>query len=228
MYNDKFNRVEEKYFLNKEQRDNLLLELDNYITKDTFYKSNILNIYFDNENNDLVINSNSKPIYKDKIRLRSYEIPNLDSDVFLEIKSKYEGVTNKRRIKLKLSEFYDYLSGKEINNSQIIKEIDYLFKYYNLKPNYFVAYDRLSFKGIDDDNLRITLDSNLRSRKDNLRLEYGDIGEQYFKGDNYIMEIKTLNSMPLWLTNVLSKLKIYPTSFSKYGEIYKRKEGKVC
>ena len=116
MYNDKFNRVEEKYFLNKEQRDNLLLELDNYITKDTFYKSNILNIYFDNENNDLVINSNSKPIYKDKIRLRSYEIPNLDSDVFLEIKSKYEGVTNKRRIKLKLSEFYDYLSGKEINN----------------------------------------------------------------------------------------------------------------
>ena len=66
MYNDKFNRVEEKYFLNKEQRDNLLLELDNYITKDTFYKSNILNIYFDNENNDLVINSNSNLYIKIK------------------------------------------------------------------------------------------------------------------------------------------------------------------
>ena len=109
-----------------------------------------------------------------------------------------------------------------------MKEIDYLFNYYNLKPNYFVAYNRLSFKGKYDDNLRITLDSNLRSRKDNLRLEYGDYGEKYFKGDNYIMEIKTLNSMPLWLTSVLSKLKIYPTSFSKYGEIYKRKESKVC
>ena len=228
MYNDIFNRIEEKYFLNKEQRDNLLLEIKNHITKDKFYESNILNIYFDNDNNDLVINSNSKPLYKDKIRLRSYEVPTLDSDVFLEIKSKYEGVTNKRRIKLKLREFYDYISGKVINNSQIMKEIDYLFNYYNLKPNYFVAYNRLSFKGVDDDNLRITLDSNLRSRKDNLRLEYGDKGEQYFKGDNYIMEIKTLNSMPLWLTSVLSKLKIYPTSFSKYGEIYKRKECSVC
>ena len=228
MYNDIFNRVEEKYFLNKNQKDLLLSLIDDYITKDKFYKSNILNIYFDNSNNELVIRSNLKPIYKDKIRLRSYDIPTLNSDVFLEIKSKYDGITYKRRIKLKLKDFYDYIKGKKINDSQIMKEIDYLFKYYDLKPNYFIAYNRLSFKGKDDNNLRITFDSNLRSRNDNLKLEYGDFGEKYFNDDKYIMEIKTINAMPIWLTNILSKLEIYPTSFSKYGEIYKRKENKLC
>ena len=64
---------------------------------------------------------------------------------------------------------------------------------------------------------------NFATEIDNLKLEYGDMGNKYFSDDKYIMEIKTLNSMPLWLTNVLSNLKIYPTSFSKYGEIYKKK-----
>ena len=227
MYNDIFNRVEEKYLLDRSQKNKLFFEIKNHITKDKFYKSNILNIYFDNDNNELVINSNSKPIYKDKIRLRSYEVPNLDSDVFLEIKSKYEGITSKRRIKIKLSDFYNYLNGNMVPDSQIMKEIDYLFKYYKLKPKYFIAYDRLSFKDINNDNLRITIDSNLRSRRDNLNLEKGDKGDIFFNEDKYIMEIKTLDSMPLWLTSVLSKLNIYPISFSKYGEIYK-KEGIIC
>jgi hypothetical protein len=36
------------------------------------------------------------------------------------------------------------------------------------------------------------------------------------------MEIKTLNGLPNWFVKILSKLKIYPTSFSKYGEVYKK------
>ena len=50
----------------------------------------------------------------------------------------------------------------------------------------------LANKGKDDENLRITFDSNLRSREDDLRLELGDHGEKYFDEDMYIMEIKTL------------------------------------
>ena len=222
MENNIFRRVEEKYCLSECQKDNFFREIKKYIIKDDYFKSNIMNIYFDNDNNELVIRSNDKPLYKEKIRLRSYDIPTLDSYVFLEIKSKYEGITSKRRIRLKLSEFYDYINGKKIDNNQIMKEIDYLFKYHKLKPNYFIAYDRLSYKSIEDENLRITIDSNLRSRKNNLNLEYGDNGDKFFDDNTYIMEIKTLNSMPMWLTRILSKLKIYPSSFSKYGEIYKK------
>lgn len=222
MKNDIFRRVEEKYFLSKEQAYNLLKEINTYIEKDKYYKSNILNIYFDNNNDEILIRSGDKPIYKDKIRLRSYSTPTLKDDVFLEIKSKYNGVTGKRRIRMKLSEFYNYINNNEIKNTQIMNEIDYLFKYYDLKPSYFVGYDRLSYKGKDNEGLRITLDSNLRSRTSNLNLEQGDYGDLFFDDDRLIMEIKTLNSMPLWLTSTLSKFKIYPISFSKVGEIYKK------
>ena len=223
-----FRRIEEKYFLTDFQKEQLLKKIDEYIEKDSFYKNNILNIYFDNNKDELVIRSGEKPIYKDKIRLRSYSIPNLDSDVFLEIKNKYNGITNKRRIKFKLKDFYDYLDNKYEINTQIMKEIDYLFKHYDLKPHYFVGYDRISYKGIDNKNLRITFDTNLRSRKNDLRLENGDYGEKYFDKDIWIMEIKTLDSMPIWLTNILSKLSIYPISFSKYAEIYKKEVHGIC
>jgi len=217
-----FQRIEEKYFMDKETKDKFFHNISNYINKDKYYKSEILSIYFDNDNKDIVRRSLDKPLYKDKIRLRSYGTPNLDSDVFLEIKNKYEGVTGKRRVILKLSEFYDYLYNNKIKDNQIMKEIDYLFKYYDLKPNCFVSYDRLSYIGKEDLGLRITVDNNLKGRIDDLRLENGNYGDKYFEDDIYIMEIKTLDSMPLWLTNELSKLNIFPISFSKYGEIYKK------
>ena len=110
-----------------------------------------------------------------------------------------------------------------------MKEIDYLFNYYNLKPSYYVAYDRKCYVGKEDELLRITIDTNLRSRKENLTLEYGDDGILYFEKPTYIVEIKTLGAMPLWLVRSLSDLKIYPKSFSKIGNIYiKDKEEELC
>lgn len=222
--NNIFQRVEEKYFMDKKTKDLFFNNIKKYIDKDKYYESEILSIYFDNDNKDIVRRSLDKPIYKDKIRLRSYGTPTLDSNVFLEIKNKYQGVTGKRRIMLTLGEFYDYFYNNKMIDSQIMKEIDYLFKYYDLKPNCFVSYDRLSYKGKKDEDLRITVDSNLKGRTKDLKLEDGNYGEKYFKDDVYIMEIKTLNSMPLWLTKELSELKIFPISFSKYGEIYKKEE----
>ena len=37
-----------------------------------------------------------------------------------------------------------------------------------------------------------------------------------------ILELKVQNAMPLWLSRTLCDLKIYKTSFSKYGEAYRR------
>ena len=228
MYDNIFRRIEEKYFLTKNQKDVLFKEINSYIKKDDFFESNILNIYFDNNHSELIIRSGEKPIYKDKIRLRSYGIPSLEDDVFLEIKNKFNGITSKRRIKMKLNDFYTYLKTGKSNKTQIMNEIDYLFKYYKLKPAYFVGYNRLSYKGISNYDLRITIDSNLRSRNKDLYLENGDYGDLFFDNNTYIMEIKTLGSMPIWLTNTLSKLKIYPISFSKVGEIYKKEMNKIC
>lgn len=224
-----FRRVEKKYLLNRKQKDAFLSDVKKYIEADAFYKSDICNIYFDNINNDLIASSLEKPPFKAKLRLRSYKVPSMDDYVFLEIKNKFKGIVGKRRIKLKLKDFYDYLENGSMEKSQIMREIDYYFKYYNLQPFIFVAYDRVSYRGKDDENLRITIDSNLRSRRDDLRIELGSEGEKYFEDETFIMEIKVLDAMPLWLTSILSKNKIYTTSFSKVGNIYRKvKEMEKC
>ncbi len=223
MYGNIFRRIEEKYIITKEQYEELLKRINNNIEKDQYFESTICNIYFDTISNELIIRSIDKPVYKMKIRLRSYGIPKKKDDVFLEMKLKHKDIVGKRRVKLKLSEFYNYLNkGTYDTNNQIMRELDYFFKYYHLKPAYYLAYDRKSYRGKEEEELRITFDSNLRSRKEDLKLELGDAGKKYFKEDKYIMEIKTLNAMPLWLVRTLSDLKIYPISFSKIGSIYRR------
>ena len=223
MYENIFKRVEQKYLLTEQQYKLLFKKINKYLKEDKYFKSTICNIYFDTINNDLIINSLEKPIFKEKIRLRSYQVPSINDDVFLEIKEKYKGVVGKRRIKLKLKDFYNYLKTNNYDrNSQIMNEINYYFKYYNLKAAIYIAYDRMSYCGKEDKNLRITFDTNLRSRNSDLKLELGDAGKCYFKDKKYIMEIKILGAMPLWLVRSLSELKIYPTSFSKYGSIYQK------
>ena len=100
-----------------------------------------------------------------------------------------------------------------------------------LKPKLFLAYNRISYLSKEDKEFRLTFDKNLRFRTLDLDLNMGDCGKKYFDDDTYILEIKTSNAIPLWFVNVLSELKIYPQSFSKYGNIYKKylfKEGTLC
>ncbi len=221
MYDAHFQRVEQKYLITKEQKEELLKRINNYIEKDIYFESKIHNIYFDTDICELVDRSVSKPIFKDKFRIRSYKRPSVNDEVFLEIKIKYKGVVGKRRTKMKLCDFYHFLKCKKNDSDdQILKEFNYYFRFYNLIPVIFIAYDRLSYRGIDDKSLRITLDTNLRSRRDNLRLEKRARNVNYFEEDMYIMEIKCLNSLPLWLVDTLSHMNIYPRGFSKYGKIY--------
>lgn len=218
-----FRRVEQKYLITTDDYNKILSLAKRKLCKDKFFSETICNIYFDTNNNDLIITSLEKPAYKEKVRLRSYGTPNNNSEVFLEIKKKYRGIVNKRRITLSLKEVHDYLEKNIIpNNSQIMKEIDYTFKYYKLKPVLYLAYDRKSYYLKEDNEFRITFDTNIRSRTNDLKLELGSSGKLHIK-DKYIMEIKSVKGMPPWFSSILNSLNIYPTSFSKYGEIYKTK-----
>lgn len=231
MIQNVFKRVEQKYILTENQYQLLKNTIETYFEKDKYYQTTIYNIYFDNANNDIIVNSIEKPIYKEKIRLRSYGEAKTNDIVFLEMKQKFKKIVYKRRVTLTLKEYNQYLKKNIIpsNNQQIMKEIDYYIKYYKLFPAIFVAYDRKSYYAKEDKNLRVTFDSNLRSRTTNLKLKDTKDNKQYFKESRYIMEIKSLYGLPLWFTKTLSENKIYPTSFSKVGSIYKKERGeKVC
>lgn len=92
MYGAKFQRVEEKYLLTKKEKAAFLKMTKSHLEKDKYFYSEIHNIYFDTKNNDLIINSLEKPVFKDKFRIRSYNKPTLEDDIFFEMKTKYKGL----------------------------------------------------------------------------------------------------------------------------------------
>lgn len=218
-----FNRVEQKYKISEKQYKEILKRLPKNIKMDQYGLYTICNIYYDTPNDELIQKSLEKPAYKEKIRVRSYGTPKLDTKVFLEIKKKCNGIVNKRRIQLPLKEVYDYVEKgiKPNQSSQIVNELDYFLQKYDISKKIFIAYDREAFFDENDDGFRLTFDRNIRSRDEDVRLENGDYGINLLNKGEFIMELKANGAIPMWLVKILSDLKIYPTSFSKYGEIYK-------
>ena len=226
-----FNRYEHKYMLDINTYEKIMKILDEHMDMDSHNNDHtpytISNIYFDTPDDYLIRTSLSKPDYKEKLRLRAYGVPDKDSMVFLEIKKKFHGVVNKRRTKLKLEEAYGFTESgkaptpKEYMNKQVLCELEYFFKIYNLSPKLYLAYDRIAYFEKDNRDLRISFDMNIRSRRYDLALEKGDYGKRLLPDGVYLMEIKTSLAEPLWLTHLLSELEIKRTRFSKYGTEFK-------
>lgn len=219
-----FERTEKKYLLTTAQYHALRSVLDEHMQADKYKEYTVCNLYFDTQFNDLIRRSIEKPEYKEKLRLRSYGAVSNSDKVFLEIKKKFKGVVYKRRIKAPYGEITAYLENgtpPPSDHGQIFCEIDYFIKFYECKPKLFLSYDRTALSGVGEEKgLRVTFDRNIRSRTDRLDLSIPPDGEALLEPDVWLMEIKAPAAMPLWLTEALTALKIYPTSFSKYGRIY--------
>lgn len=217
-----FRRVEKKYVITKKQYLVLKDAITEKMVEDEHGKSTICNIYFDTEAYELIRHSITKPIFKDKVRLRSYNIPTKNSTIYLEIKRKYDGVVSKRRIETSLNQFYSYIEdNNNLEESQIKKELDYYFNYYNLKETMFLSYERTAYYDRENRDFRITFDNNILARNYDLQIEKGNYGVSILDKDKYIMEVKTLGAMPMWFVKILDEEEIYPSGFSKYGEAYK-------
>lgn len=220
-----FQRIEEKYLLTSQQYDRLRAALNGRIEPDEYPRSTICNIYYDTPDYLLIRRSLDKPLYKEKFRLRSYGVPEAGSPSFMEIKKKYNGIVYKRRVQTELSQaeqYMEYGREPEVNDRQIFREIQWFRRSYDLIPRVFLAYDRLAFRSVEDPELRITFDRRIRYRTDELSLSAGDHGTLLLPEDSILMEIKIPGAAPVWLSRILSELKIFPVSFSKYGKSYQK------
>jgi hypothetical protein len=222
-FKDVFERIEVKYLLDDLQYTELMKRLQPMAAIDSYGKTSILNIYFDTPDYKLIKNSLEKPVYKEKLRLRTYGTPQDDTNAFIEIKKKYKGVVYKRRISMPYSEAIDYLvnGGEPKKKSQISSEIDYFLHYYKgIRPAMAISYDRIAMAGIEDPNLRITFDTNIRWRNDHLSLKEGNTGNDILLPGQHLMELKIAGAMSVELAHILDELNIRKTSFSKYGKGY--------
>lgn len=218
-----FKRHELKYLVSTEQREFIESEFARYMIPDEHGESTICNIYYDTPDFRLIRRSLEKPVYKEKLRLRSYGTASKDEKVFLELKKKYKGIVYKRRISLNCDEAQDTLENGErlTENSQIAKEINYFLDFYvDIFPAVYLCYDRTAYFGADDSDLRITFDRNIRWRTEDIDLKVEPYGEQILDRGYSLMEIKAAGSMPLWLAELLAQGGIKQTSFSKYGMAY--------
>lgn len=229
MFQKVFNRYEKKYLLSPETYLALKEELDDYMVEDAYGWHTIRNIYFDTQDNQLIRTSIEKPKYKEKFRVRCYGQPDEESRCYLEIKKKYKGLVNKRRIELSIKEAREYLlDGIEPKKQeQIFKEISYFLSRYDVQPKRYIAYDRLAMYGKEEPEFRVTFDENIRSRVDKLTLTWDGDTEFLLEPGYKLMEVKVYGAMPLWFVNILSKHKIYNTSFSKYGKFYMQEQKEV-
>ena len=223
-----FKRVEKKYLMTEDQCYRFCEAVRDRIEPDTYPLSTICNIYYDTPDYLLIRRSIEKPVYKEKFRLRSYGVPDDDTPVFMEIKKKFKGIVYKRRVRAGEDESVRYLAGgprPNANDPQILSEIDWFFRKYDLQPGMFVAYERLAFRSKEDRNLRITFDWDIRYRVEDMDLRKGADGIRLFDENMVIMELKIPGAAPVWLSEILSELNIYPTSFSKYGRCYLKEFG---
>lgn len=219
-----FQRYEKKYLLSAEQYASLWAELEPRLRPDEFYKSTVCSLYYDTDDYRLIRSSIERPVYKEKMRLRSYGVPDADSPVFVELKKKFGGIVYKRRVRTSESQAMGWLD-RELpapEDSQTCREIDWVLARYALSPKAYIACDRIAYVARDDGELRMTFDSGIRWRDDRLLLSAGTAGEELLADGQVLMEIKMPGSAPLWLAHMLSQARAFPTSFSKYGSCYKK------
>ena len=107
-----FERYEKKYFLTPAGQKALLQTIAPYIKMDFYGKYTICNLYYDTPDWRLIRASLAKPVYKEKLRVRSYGVPAPDGKVFAELKKKYKGVVYKRRITVPAAEVQPLLAGQ--------------------------------------------------------------------------------------------------------------------
>ncbi len=230
-------RGEVKYVLTEERYRKLMAIIADYIEPDLYADSHIRTLYLDTPDNTLIRRSLEKPLYKEKLRLRTYgTIRNLDDPCFMEIKKKACGTIYKRRVDMTLREAVAFcregvypaaslftLDEDERSKArQVIQEMAWMFSLYGpLHPTFTISYNRKAFKERGTDTLRITFDKDILWAKQHDSPIPGIGDKELIPGNICVMEIKAFRSMPLWLVDALNECNIYSKSFSKAGSAFK-------
>lgn len=234
-----FQRYELKYLLTSRQKEQIIKAAAGRMVPDPYGRSTIRNIYFDTDTYRLIRRSIEGTAYKEKLRIRSYRPARAGDTVFIELKKKYDSVVYKRRLAIPLEAAIAGLTdSKPLPDSrpadnaepdsarrskQIANEINYFKAYYQtLRPRVFLSYEREAFYDPDDHNIRLTFDENILARQSDLTLSADSGGKPLLDPNQILMEIKVAGGMPLWITHLLASMKLYKTSYSKYGTVYQR------
>ncbi len=241
-FSDVFARKEKKYLLDPAQFAQMLAVVEAHLAPTEFGCSTVRSLYFDTPEYALIERSLDKPLYKEKLRLRTYGEPSATNPVFLEIKKKFKGIVYKRRVSMSQAAARAYLNGESYEQAcarfpladakaakqslsprsiHIAREIDvFRARYGQLAPSMLIACTRHAFADTKGSELRVTFDSDIVADASAKGFACTQAARGVVQAGWAVMEIKNAGSLPQWLVDALSTAKAYPRSFSKYGNAY--------
>lgn len=231
-----FDRKEVKYRLDAAQRAQLEPLIVEHVPESAYGCSVVNSLYLDLPDGSIIERSLEKPLYKEKLRLRWYGAGPMGSadTVFAELKKKHKGIVYKRRIVLHPDTVRELGAGRvpatfvparvegvsQRTAQQIAAEIEaFCQRHAGLGPAALIRCCRRAFEEPGACGLRITVDEQLVGRSAAPGAPWVPL---LGRGES-VMEVKCHGPYPLWLVRGLDEVRAYPMSFSKYGELHRRR-----
>ncbi|MGV3524738.1 MAG: VTC domain-containing protein [Candidatus Sericytochromatia bacterium] len=224
----RFNRFELKYILEMGKANALMRELA-LLTEPDPHDGNvgyaISSLYYDSPELDFFWAKIEGIKYRRKIRIRVYpgDAPDALAQAMVEIKQRINKTVQKRRLRLPLEEAYQLCKGRmerldlDPVDQTVASEIQYLVQAKHLQPTAVIAYFRRAFMGtIYNPGLRITFDTHLKVRTHSLKLENSGAETYFLDPDWCIMEIKVNDTVPDWVSSLLTQYNCQLNRVSKY------------
>ena len=224
----KFNRFELKYLLTLKQAEELKEHMKDYLLKDSYGSDGsyaITSLYYDTDDYKCYWEKIEGLKFRKKLRIRFYEtIDKLKEDtiVFVEIKQRYDKTIQKRRVAMKYKDALKLCNEKIIpkhnpEDTAVIEEILAMVSEHDLKPTLITSYFRQAFVGTDYDiGLRITFDTSIKYRINDLDLSSKKIGKHIVSPDKVVLEIKVNERVPYWVTELIGQNNYRLIRISKY------------
>jgi SPX domain protein involved in polyphosphate accumulation len=192
-------------------------ELNSYEIASVYYDTADLRFYWDRE---------ESVGYRRKIRLRSYNRAGESNALFVEIKEKHKNFVNKKRINLNENSILNCgIPHYRLPLDQIIaamqdsaeaREFSYLHRRLGLIPIVIIRYIRKALIPQFEDDMRITLDTKITAGGHTLN-SFDKVNEKHIIApDQGILEVKSNQSIPLWLNSILRRYELVQTRYSKY------------
>jgi hypothetical protein len=227
--NHKFNRFELKYLISLQQAEQLKTGLKRYLVPDEHGQDNgryaLSSLYYDSPDLRCYRENDDGLKFRRKLRVRRYETNDVftgESPVFVEVKQRYDRVTQKRRTVLPYREALRLCNDRQIpdhgsGDRAIVEEIYAFLWQYNLRPASIVRYDRQAFTGTEyDRGLRVTFDTALSFQAHQLHLHEQPLGLPMLPPSSVVMEIKVNERIPYWLTDMIAIHNLQRVGISKY------------
>jgi hypothetical protein len=223
-----FNRYEIKYVLPGTAVPALRTELARRMDLDSYAVSGgygVWSVYYDTRDLRFYWEKIEGLRFRRKLRIRHYGdrfTVDDDTTVFVEIKQRVNRVTQKRRIALPYRlarELCDHRTMIEHDPSQraFVEEVLELVCGLDLRPVAMTGYQREAFIGHDAEaGLRVTIDHRIRGRDRDLRLGADAENRLIVPARLAVVEFKTNERVPYWLTDLAAKWNLSVVRISKY------------